>query len=122
VALALAASHPDRVSAVVAYAPLLRIHGAMRAQYVNLVGPLHLRETGYDPSLKFSVSFEHWICQRGLNVISPRASRSFPHRQSSHHPLLTSYFRDGLQFSDWTYATVSGLLAQCVASRSVHTQ
>jgi alpha-beta hydrolase superfamily lysophospholipase len=55
VALALAAAHPDRIERVVAYAPLLRIFGEDRRQYVNAAGPLDIQEMGWDPSLQFPV-------------------------------------------------------------------
>jgi pimeloyl-ACP methyl ester carboxylesterase len=53
VALALAASCPERVKRVVAYAPLLRVYGREREQYVNLAGPLDIREMGWDQNLRF---------------------------------------------------------------------
>jgi len=55
VALALAADRPDRVERVVAYAPLLKVYGEERRQYVLLTGPLDIRETGWDPNLQFPV-------------------------------------------------------------------
>lgn len=55
VALALAAAHPDRIKKVVAYAPLLEIYGEGRERYVNLVGPLGVKEFGWD-SLRFPLS------------------------------------------------------------------
>lgn len=48
VALALAAANPDRVKKVVAYAPLLEVYGEARERYVNLAGPLDIREFGWD--------------------------------------------------------------------------
>lgn len=54
VALALAAARPDRVQRTVAYAPLLKIY-AERRQYVNLAGPLDIKEIGWDPDLQFPV-------------------------------------------------------------------
>jgi len=47
-ALAVAAAQPDRVKGVVAYAPLLEVYGKDREQYVNLAGPLDIREFGWD--------------------------------------------------------------------------
>ncbi len=55
VALALAADRSDRIKGVVAYAPLLKIYGEERRQYVNLAGPLDLKELGWDPALRFPV-------------------------------------------------------------------
>lgn len=55
VALGLAAAHPERVSQVVAYAPLLRIYGEERRRYVNLSGPLDISESGWEPNLRFPV-------------------------------------------------------------------
>jgi alpha-beta hydrolase superfamily lysophospholipase len=48
VALALGAQHPQRVTQVVAYAPLLEVHGQDRERYINLAGPLDIREFGWD--------------------------------------------------------------------------
>jgi pimeloyl-ACP methyl ester carboxylesterase len=48
VALALAAKHPQRIAKVVAFAPLLEVHGKDRERYVNLAGPLDVREFGWD--------------------------------------------------------------------------
>ena len=54
-AIGLAAAHPDRVKRVVAYAPLLQVDGDDRRQYVNLAGPLDIKEMGWDPNLQFPV-------------------------------------------------------------------
>jgi len=54
-ALGLAAAHPDRIKQVVAYAPLLKVYGEERRQYVNLAGPLDITESGWDPNLRFPV-------------------------------------------------------------------
>ncbi|MGB3201322.1 MAG: alpha/beta fold hydrolase [Nodosilinea sp.] len=48
VALALAARHPQRVAKAVAFAPLLEVYGETRERYVNLAGPLDIREFGWD--------------------------------------------------------------------------
>ncbi|SRR5579883_1488930 len=55
VALSLAAANPDRVQKAVTYAPLLRVYGEQRRQYVNLTGPLDIKEMGWDPNLLFPV-------------------------------------------------------------------
>lgn len=55
VALGLAASRPDRIRGVVAYAPLLKIYGEERRRYVNLAGPLDISELGWDPNLRFPI-------------------------------------------------------------------
>ncbi|CAA9389491.1 hypothetical protein AVDCRST_MAG94-5320 [uncultured Leptolyngbya sp.] len=55
VALALAAAKPDRVQKAVVYAPLLRVYDEQRRQYVNLTGPLDIKEMGWDPNLLFPV-------------------------------------------------------------------
>jgi pimeloyl-ACP methyl ester carboxylesterase len=55
VALALAAARPDRIKRVVSYAPLLKIYGSDRRQYINLAGPLDIQESGWDPALKFPI-------------------------------------------------------------------
>ena len=52
VAIGLAAAHPDRVEQVVAYAPLLQVNFDDRRQYVNLKGPLHIKDMGWDPNLQ----------------------------------------------------------------------
>ncbi|MBE9110924.1 alpha/beta fold hydrolase [Nodosilinea sp. LEGE 07298] len=48
VALALGAKNPQRVAKVVAFAPLLEVYGETRERYVNLAGPLDIREFGWD--------------------------------------------------------------------------
>ncbi len=48
VALALGAQNPQRVTKVVAFAPLLEVHDVNRRRYVNLAGPLDIREVGWD--------------------------------------------------------------------------
>jgi pimeloyl-ACP methyl ester carboxylesterase len=55
IALGLAATYPQRIRRVVAYAPLLQIYTAERRRYVNLAGPLDIKETGWDPTLQFPV-------------------------------------------------------------------
>lgn len=55
VALGLAAKNPDRIKRVVTYAPLLKIYGTERRQYVMLAGPLDISELGWDPALRFPV-------------------------------------------------------------------
>ena len=54
-ALGLASSTISRIERTVAYAPLLKIEGAARRQFVQLTGPLDLNETGWDPNLRFPV-------------------------------------------------------------------
>lgn len=55
VALGLAAAQPERIKKVVAYAPLLKVYGEENRQYVNLAGPLDIKEIGWDPNLQFPV-------------------------------------------------------------------
>ncbi|MEP0871104.1 hypothetical protein NDA01_14940 [Trichocoleus desertorum AS-A10] len=55
VALGLAAARPDRIDRVVAYAPLLKVDGEEHRQYVNMAGPLDIKELGWDPNLQFPV-------------------------------------------------------------------
>jgi esterase/lipase len=55
VALGLAGARPDRVKRVVAYAPLLQIFGEDNLKYINLAGPLDIKESGWDPNLQFPV-------------------------------------------------------------------
>ena len=55
VALGLATDRPDRIKKAIAYAPLLEIYGEDRRQYVNLAGPLDIKELGWDPNLRFPV-------------------------------------------------------------------
>ncbi len=55
VALGLAADQPERVKKVVAYAPLLEVYGDDRRAYVELTGPLDIKEMGWDPNLQFPV-------------------------------------------------------------------
>ncbi len=77
VALALAAANPDRISRVVAYAPLLRIQGEERRRYVNLSGPLDISESGWDPQLRFPVGCLTAVDRFGSSyVLSAGAVRS----------------------------------------------
>ncbi|MCL6434334.1 MAG: alpha/beta hydrolase [Leptolyngbyaceae cyanobacterium HOT.MB2.61] len=55
VALGLAAARPERIEKVVAYAPLLKVYGEENRKYINLAGPLDIKETGWDPNLQFPV-------------------------------------------------------------------
>jgi alpha-beta hydrolase superfamily lysophospholipase len=61
VALALAAQNPQRVTKTVAFAPLLAVYGETRRRYVNLAGPLDVKEFGWD-ELKFPLG-----CFTGAN-------------------------------------------------------
>ncbi|MGI0488241.1 alpha/beta hydrolase [Pantanalinema rosaneae CENA516] len=74
VALALAASRPDRIQQAVAYAPLLRIYGDDRRRYVNLAGPLDISESGWDPDLRFPVGALTAVDRFGSTVVlSPQS-------------------------------------------------
>lgn len=55
VALGLAASRPDRIKKVVAYAPLLEVENEIRERYINLTGPLDLREFSWEQNVSFPV-------------------------------------------------------------------
>ncbi len=55
VALALAANRPDRVKKVVAYAPLLEVANEVNERYINLTGPLDLREFYWEQNISFPV-------------------------------------------------------------------
>jgi pimeloyl-ACP methyl ester carboxylesterase len=48
VALALGAKNAQRVAKAVAFAPLLEVYGETRERYVNLAGPLDVKEFGWD--------------------------------------------------------------------------
>ncbi len=48
VALALGAQNTQRVAKAVAFAPLLEVYGETRERYVNLAGPLDVKEFGWD--------------------------------------------------------------------------
>ncbi|MBW4461234.1 MAG: alpha/beta fold hydrolase [Nodosilinea sp. WJT8-NPBG4] len=49
VAVALGAKNPQRVAKVVAFAPLLEVYGGeTRERYINLAGPLDVKEFGWD--------------------------------------------------------------------------
>jgi alpha-beta hydrolase superfamily lysophospholipase len=74
VALGLAASAPDRVQKVVAYAPLLEVYGSDRRQYIELTGPLGLAEMGWDPALQFPV---------GCLTAADRFGGSYVHSRSA---------------------------------------
>lgn len=75
VALALAATRPDRIRRTVAYAPLLKIY-AERRQYVNLAGPLDIQEIGWDPNLQFPVGALTAADRFGSSVVLSGASIS----------------------------------------------
>ena len=74
VALALAAANPDRVQKSVVYAPLLRVYDEQRRQYVNLTGPLDIKEMGWDPNLLFPVGCFTAADRFGGSVVMSRAS------------------------------------------------
>jgi pimeloyl-ACP methyl ester carboxylesterase len=74
VALGLAASRPDRVRGVVAYAPLLKIFGKERRQYVNLAGPLDISESGWDANLRFPIGCLTAADRFGSSVVLSEAS------------------------------------------------
>jgi alpha-beta hydrolase superfamily lysophospholipase len=69
VALGLAAERADRIKKVVAYAPLLEIYGDDRRQYVNLAGPLDIKELGWDPNLRFPVGALTAAARFGQSVV-----------------------------------------------------
>ncbi|NJR38179.1 MAG: alpha/beta hydrolase [Leptolyngbyaceae cyanobacterium CSU_1_4] len=69
VALGLAADRPDRIKKAIAYAPLLEIYGEDRRQYVNLAGPLDIKELGWDPNLRFPVGALTAAARFGKSVI-----------------------------------------------------
>ena len=69
VALALASARPDRVQRVVTYAPLLKIYGEERRQYVNLAGPLDISESGWDANLRFPVGALTAVDRFGSSVV-----------------------------------------------------
>jgi pimeloyl-ACP methyl ester carboxylesterase len=73
-ALALAAADPDRVQKAVVYAPLLRVYGEQRRQYVNLTGPLDIKEMGWDPNLLFPVGCFTAADRFGGSVVMSPAS------------------------------------------------
>jgi pimeloyl-ACP methyl ester carboxylesterase len=55
VALALAADQRDRIKGVVAYAPFLEVFDKTQKHYINIAGPLDLKETGWNPNVQFTV-------------------------------------------------------------------
>lgn len=71
VALGLAERNPTRIEGVVAYAPLLKIFGKKRREYVQLTGPLDISETGWDPDLRFPVGALTAADYLGSEVRSP---------------------------------------------------
>ncbi|MBW4515887.1 MAG: lysophospholipase [Timaviella obliquedivisa GSE-PSE-MK23-08B] len=76
VALGLAADRPDRIKKAIAYAPLLEIYGEDRRQYVNLAGPLDIKELGWDPNLCFPVGALTAAARFGKSVIKNAAKLS----------------------------------------------
>ncbi|MEA5573802.1 alpha/beta fold hydrolase [Calothrix sp. UHCC 0171] len=55
IALGLAADKPQRISKVVSYAPLLKLHEPMMERYVNLAGPLDIHEKSWSPGESFPI-------------------------------------------------------------------
>ncbi len=79
VALGLAAANPERVKKVVAYAPLLRVHGEERRRYVELAGPLEIAELGWDEALRFPVGCLTAADRFGRTVAAqPEAFKTLP--------------------------------------------
>ena len=76
VALGLAADRPDRIKKAIAYAPLLEIYGEDRRQYVNLAGPLDIKELGWDPNLRFPVGALTAAARFGKSVFKSAAKLS----------------------------------------------
>jgi alpha-beta hydrolase superfamily lysophospholipase len=77
IALGLAASRPERVEGVVAFAPLLKIVGAEQRRYINLAGPLDISESGWDPNLRFPLGCLTAADRLGSSIIlSDAAVRS----------------------------------------------
>ena len=76
VALGLAADRPDRIKKAIAYAPLLEIYGEDRRQYVNLAGPLDIKELGWDPNLRFPVGALTAAARFGKSVFKNAAKLS----------------------------------------------
>ena len=74
VALGLAASRPDRVRNVVAFAPLLKVMGEERRRYVNLAGPLDIQEFGWDANLRFPVGCLTAVDRFGSSVVLSESS------------------------------------------------
>jgi esterase/lipase len=54
-ALGLAASHPERIKKVVACAPLLEVSNEINERYINLTGPLDLRQFSWEHNISFPV-------------------------------------------------------------------
>ncbi|MBD2122475.1 alpha/beta fold hydrolase [Trichocoleus sp. FACHB-262] len=77
VALGLAATRPDRIDRVVAYAPLLKVDGEEHRQYVNMAGPLDIKELGWDPNLQFPVGALTAADRFGSSfVLNPKQTRT----------------------------------------------
>ncbi|NEQ78663.1 MAG: alpha/beta hydrolase, partial [Okeania sp. SIO2C9] len=72
-ALALAADRPDRVKKVVAYAPLLRVYDETKRKYVNLAGPLDIKEFSWEHGLSFPVGCLTAVDRFGSFVSSPNS-------------------------------------------------
>ncbi|MGA7934572.1 MAG: alpha/beta hydrolase [Kovacikia sp.] len=77
VALGLAAAHPDRIAKVVAYAPLLKVCGEEIRRYINLAGPLDIKETAWDSGIQFPVGCLTAVDRFGSSyVLSPQSLTS----------------------------------------------
>ncbi|EFJ28045.1 hypothetical protein SELMODRAFT_441277 [Selaginella moellendorffii] len=70
-ALHLANTYPDTISKVVAYAPLLKTMDDARREFALAIGPLDVKETGWEPSLQFTVG-----CLVAIDLCGTRISQS----------------------------------------------
>jgi esterase/lipase len=72
IALGLAANKPTRISKVVSYAPLLKLHEPMMERYVNLAGPLDIHEKSWSPGESFPIGALTAAAKYGAFVREPK--------------------------------------------------
>ncbi|BAZ38257.1 hypothetical protein NIES4101_41940 [Calothrix sp. NIES-4101] len=72
IALGLAADKPQRISKVVSYAPLLKLHEPMMERYVNLAGPLDIHEKSWSPGESFPIGALTAAAKYGAFVREPK--------------------------------------------------
>lgn len=72
IALGLAADKPNRISKVVSYAPLLKLHTQLMERYVNLAGPLDIHEKSWSPGESFPIGALTAAAKYGAFVREPK--------------------------------------------------
>ncbi|NEO32812.1 MAG: alpha/beta hydrolase [Symploca sp. SIO3C6] len=106
-ALALAADRPDRVKKVVAYAPLLRVYDETKRKYVNLAGPLDIKEFSWEQGLSFPVGCFTAVDRFG-SVVSSADSIKVLQNIPTFFVLTENEDAADTKFSEQTYKNMGG--------------